>query len=50
LVILLNTEDKDVFHYFPPRSSSQILQDIEQMKQAKAEIPSAAESTEKGSE
>jgi hypothetical protein len=46
LVILINDEDKDVFHYFPPRDYEDILQVIEQLKQAKAEIPAAEGSSE----
>jgi len=50
LVILLNTEDKDVFHYFPPRNYDQILQDIEQLKQAKSEILTAEDDSEEGAQ
>ena len=42
LAILLNDEEKEVFHYFPPRDYEQVLLNIEQLKQAvKPEIPEA---------
>lgn len=34
LVILLNDEDKDVFHYFPPRDFARVMNDIKQLQQA----------------
>jgi len=46
LVMLVNTEDKEVFHYFPTRNYEQILQDIQQLKQAKAEILTAEDDAE----
>lgn len=45
LVILVNMEDKEVFHYFPLRNYQQVLQHIEQIKQRKTELP-VAEKTE----
>jgi len=50
LAILVNTEDKEVFHYFPPRDYEQVLQEIEQLKQTKPEIITAENDAEQVTE
>lgn len=46
IVMLINDEDKEVFHYFPPRDYDLILQDIKALQQAKSELPEAEEQSE----
>ena len=41
LVMLINNEDKEVFHYFPPRDYEDVINSIELLKQNKAELPEA---------
>jgi len=50
LAILVNTEDKEVFHYFPPRDYEQVLQEIVQLKQAKSEIMTTEDDAEQVAE
>lgn len=39
IVMLINDEDKEVFHYFPPRDYDHILKNIEALQRAKADLP-----------
>jgi hypothetical protein len=41
VVLLINDDDKEIFHYFPPRDYDQVVQNIEALQHAKAEIPEA---------
>lgn len=43
VVMLINADDKEVFHYFPPSDYEHILRNIEALQHAKAELPEAEE-------